>query len=112
MTLLIDLETVTVYRGETDRKGNATKSAAGSVGVVFSWSAASMNQGDFGRRESSDSSPEVFTPRGADLRARDRIERSNGERYAVLGHPMWWQPGGVEVFGSEWIVFKVEAING
>ena len=109
---MIDTETVTVFRGDTDRKGNPNKSPNGTVDVVFSSGGVSLSMGRFDRQESSETSPEVFVPKGSDLRARDRIERSNGERYAVLGHPMWWQPNELEVFGRVWVVFSVEAING
>lgn len=111
MISLIDLETVTVLRGDTDRKGNPSKSASGTAGVVFSWGGLTLSQGEFRRQESAESSPEVFAPKGVDIRARDRLQRSNGERYAVVGHAMWDSPG-LDVFGSEWVVFQVEAING
>jgi hypothetical protein len=109
---LIELETVTVYRGDTDRKGNPNKSANGTVGVVFAWGGVSQSMGRFDRQESAEFSPEVYAPLGVDLRARDRIQRANGERYAVVGHGCWDQPGGVEVFGSRWVSFQVEAVNG
>lgn len=110
---MIELETVTVYRGGTDRKGNVDKQPYGTVGVVFGWGGASTTAGFPGSREESTAfSAQVYAQKGADLRARDRIERSNNERYAILGHPMWLQPNGIEVFGSEWIVFEVESMNG
>lgn len=114
---LIELETVTVYRGGTDRKGNVDKAAAGSVAVAFAWGASGRSTGRFAsssdeRQESADITSQVFAPKGTDLRARDRIERSNGERYAVVGHPLWWQPNELEVFGDVWVVFQVEAMNG
>lgn len=110
---MIELETVTVYRGGTDRKGNVDKQPNGRVGVVFGWGSASIASGFPGDREDSTAfSAQVYVQRGADLQARDRIQRDNGERYAILGHPMWWQPNTLEVFGSEWVVFEVESMNG
>lgn len=113
MTLLIDVETVTVFRGGTDRKGNVNKEPSGTVGVVFGWGGASSSAGFPGDRdESSSVSAQVYVPVGADVRSRDRLERANGERYAVIGHAMWGQPTGLNVFGSEWAVFEVESMNG
>lgn len=112
MTRLIEPETVTVYRGDTDRKGNPNKTANGTVEVVFAWGGVSLSMGRFDRQESAESSPEVYARLGVDLKARDRIQRANGERYAVVGPALWDQPGGVEVFGSRWVAFQVEVVNG
>lgn len=102
-----------MYRGGTDRKGNVDKQPHGTVGVAFGWGGASASSGFPGDREDSAAfTAQLYVPQGADLRARDRIERSNGERYAVIGHPMWDQPNRLEVFGSEWVVFEVESMNG
>lgn len=109
---MIDLETVTVYRGGTDRKGNVDKEPHGTVGVAFGWGGAGIASGFPGDREDSAAfTAQVFVPKGADVRARDRLERANGERYAVVGHAMWDQLG-LDVFGSEWVVFEVESMNG
>lgn len=109
---MIDLETVTVFRGGTDRKGNVDKQPHGTVGVVFGWGTANAVAGFPGDRdESAAVTSQVFVPKGADVRTRDRLERVNGERYAVIGHAMWELPG-LEVFGSEWVVFEVESMNG
>lgn len=107
---MIELESVTVYRGETDRKGNVSKEPHGSVDVAFGWGGLSRSPSDY--QESADTTPQIFAASGIDLRARDRIERGNGERYSVIGHPLWWQPNELEVFGCVWVVFQVEAMNG
>ena len=107
---MIDLETVTVYRGETDRKGNTIKEPHGTVDAAFGWGSWSRSRSDF--QESADTNPQVYVASGSDLRARDRIERANGERYSVIGHPLWWQPNELEVFDNVWVVFQVEAMNG
>lgn len=107
---MIDVETVSVFRGDTDRKGNAHKVPVGSVEVLFGWGGVSRVKGRY--EESADTSPQVFVRKGSDLMARDRIERSNGERYAVVGHAMWESPAELEVFGGVWVVFQVEAMNG
>lgn len=100
-------ETVEVYRGDVDRRGNGSKGLVSSVDVVFSWGDASRNSV---RGDSADFGPQIFVRSGADLRARDRIQRANGERYAVVGHSMW--DSALEVFGDSWMVFEVESVNG
>lgn len=109
---MIEVETVSVYRGDTDRKGNPVKSPTGRADVVFAWGGMTRSGGRFDRQESAENSPQVYVVKGADVKARDRIERSNGERYAVIGHPMLDQPDELEVFGRVWVVFDVEAMNG
>jgi hypothetical protein len=113
---MIELETVTVYRGDTDRKGNVTKNSSGTVSVAFAWGTSGRSTGRFDssneRQESADITSQIYVPKGVDVQPRDRIERSNGERYSVIGHPLWWQPNELEVFGGVWVVFQVEAMNG
>lgn len=113
---MIELETVSLYRGDTDRKGNVSKEPSGTVELAFAWGTSGRSTGRFtsseDRQESADITSQVYVVKGTDLRARDRIERSNGERYAVIGHPLWWQPNELEVFGYVWVVFQVEAMNG
>lgn len=115
MIHLIDLETVTVFRGSTDNKGNVNKAAHGAVEVAFAWGEPNRVGGGSAvsdRQESASMDAQVFAVRGTDLRARDRIQRSNGERYMVVGPPAWWQPNELEVFGASWVVFQVEVMNG
>lgn len=110
---MIGTERVTVYRGATDRKGNPSKEPVGEVEVAFDWgSGLSRANGDFDRQESAAGSPHIFVAKGCDLKARDRVERANGERYSVVGHPVWEQPHEVPVFGQVWVVFKLESMNG
>lgn len=110
---MIALESVTVYRGGTDRKGNVTKEAVGEVEVAFDWgSGMSRSFGDFDRAESASVAPHIYVGKGVDLRARDRIQRVNGERYSVVGHASWEQPHEVSVFGNVWVCFKLESMNG
>lgn len=109
---MIELETVFLFRGDTDRKGNAVKDAVGTVDVLIAWAQRSASSGRFDRAESAVVAPEMYVPKGSDVRARDRIERSNGERFAVVGRPVWDGPSEVEVFGGAWMVFHLESING
>jgi hypothetical protein len=110
---MLALEPVTVYRGGTDRKGNPSKEPVGEVDVAFDWgSGLSRSMGEFDRAESASGTPHVYVVKGSDLRARDRIERGNGERYSVVGHAVWEQPHEVAVFGNVWVCFKLESMNG
>lgn len=114
---MIEMESVTVYRGDTDRKGNVIKESHGTVDVAFAWGTSGRSAGRFSsstddRQETADITSQVYALKGTDLRSRDRIERSNGERYAVVGHPLWEGPNELEVFGQAWVVFQVEAMNG
>lgn len=103
---------MTVYRGDTDRKGNPNKTPSGVVQAVFAPSGMTASMGRFDRQESASTSPQVFVVKGSDVKARDRLERANGERYAVVGHAMWDLPSELEVFGQVWVVFDVEVMNG
>lgn len=100
-------ETVDVFRGDMDRKGNGSKAPVASVEVVFAWGGVSRNDV---RGDSADSDAQIFVRSGVDVRARDRIQRANGERYAVVGHSMW--DSALEVFGDSWKLFEVESANG
>ena len=55
---------------------------------------------------------EMYVRRGADVQARDRIIRSNGEKYVVSGHSLWDQvhPHTGRDFG--WMMFQLESANG
>lgn len=114
---MFSTEPVTVFRGATDGRGNVSKApVVGSddlpvtVDVAFAWGGVTVSAG--GRRDSAEFSPTVYAPKGSVLQARDRIERVNGERYAIVGHAMWDQPGGLDVFGQSWVCFEVESQNG
>lgn len=111
-------ERVRVERGETDKYGNRNKVSDLSADVVFAWSDGSQS-GRFGegaggpvRGESASFTGLVYVEKGTDLRARDRLVRASGEKYAVVGHSLWNQldPFGGYDFG--WVAFQVEAVNG
>lgn len=113
-------ESVQVYRGETDNKGNSNKVYVGTAVVTFAWS-GTRKVGSFSGRgakaehaESYSSTATVFADVGEDIRSRDRIVRSNGDRYYVAGVSTW---GEDNMFGyDENIdgvqVFMVESVNG
>lgn len=108
-------ETVQVFRGDTDKYGNPNKTPHGTAQVVFAWGSgrrADRFQSSRGKDEAATVSVQLFVERGTDLKARDRIVRSNGEKYAVVGHQMWDQvePHGGYDFG--WMIFNAESANG
>ncbi|AXH67816.1 head-tail adaptor [Mycobacterium phage Bromden] len=108
-------ETLTVYRGATDNRGNPNKQVHGTVKGVFAWGPGTSTN-KFGRDrnfkgESSSLTAELYVKRGADLKARDRIERANGEQYSVVGHASWDQGHPFDGFDFGYMVFQVEAVN-
>lgn len=109
-------ESVTVYRGDTDKYGNPTKAPHGSVSGVFAWGTGSSSYRAFpdhaGKRESTRAIADLYVPRGTDLTARDRIKRANRDEYVVVGNPLWDQPHPVTGHNFGWMVFQVEAISG
>lgn len=87
-------ETLQVFRGPADKHGNAAKDAAHTVTGIFAWGSSGKatrpgQQDD--RQESSTVTVELYVPRTSDLKQRDRIRRSNGELYEVLGPGAWDQ---------------------
>lgn len=103
-------ESVTVYRGATDKMGNPNKASHGTVTGVFAWGSARRDKSF--RGDSHAFLAELYVLRGADLQARDRIKRANGEEYAVVGHSKWDQVHPFDDFDFEWMVFQLEAMNG
>lgn len=116
---MFSTEPVIVFRGATDGRGNVSKAPVVgaddlpvTVDVAFAWGGwGGVTVSAGGRRDSAEFSPTVYAPKGSVLQARDRIERVNGERYAIVGHAMWDQPG-ISVFGQSWVCFEVESMNG
>lgn len=102
-------ETLTVSRGSTDKMSKRTTDATHSVEGVFSWG---RYRSDWDGRESAATTTELYVERGADVKARDRIARTNGEKYVVVGHPMWdqGQPQTGHDFG--YMVVQLESANG
>lgn len=108
-------ETVTVDRGETDKTGKRTSEGTHNVEAIFGWSSGRANtrfRSRDGRQESFSLMAEMYVRRGADVQARDRIIRSNGEKYVVSGHSLWDQvhPHTGRDFG--WMMFQLESANG
>ncbi|SKU47272.1 Uncharacterised protein [Mycobacteroides abscessus subsp. abscessus] len=109
-------ERVSVFRGSSDKYGNPKKDPDQSVDGVFAWGGSRGNGARFtqsnDRRESSAINVDFYVARGTNLRARDRLKRSNGEEYAVIGHALWDQQHPMDGFDFGWMVFNLESLNG
>lgn len=103
-------ETLTVYRGETDRYGNPNKQDHGTVQGVFSWGTTQPSTPEGGRGESASTGAELFVAKGTDLRARDRVKRANGDTYRVVGGAQWDQNHPISNRDYKWLVFRVESL--
>lgn len=103
------LEKLAVVRGGNDRYGNPNKAAHGTVEGVFAWGAG--RRGGFPRADGATQSAELYVKRGSDLRAKDRVDRANGEQYAVI-RPAWDQDFPFDGYDFDYMVFSVELING
>lgn len=102
-------ETLTVYRGETDRYGNPNKTELGTVQGVFAWGTTNATVPDGGRGESASTDAELFVPKDADLKAKDRVKRSNGDTYRVVGGPQWDQNHPITNRNFKYVVFRLES---
>ncbi|OYN81774.1 hypothetical protein CG716_05375 [Mycolicibacterium sphagni] len=107
----MELETLNVYRGPTDRYGNPNKDIHGTVDGAFAWGGLRFG-GTIagGKAESSSASPQLYVRRGADLKYRDRVERANGETY-VVGRCAWDQDFPLDGYDFGYVVFELEAGN-
>lgn len=88
-------ETLQVFRGDTDKHGNANKTAHHVIQGVFSWGTGTTSarfRGSNERQESATLTVELYVPRSVDLKQRDRVKRANGDWYSVVGHAMYDQP--------------------
>ncbi len=98
-----------MFRGDTDRHGEPGKQPHGTVQGVIAW--ASVNDTDMPRAETSATVADLYVPDGTDVRARDRIKRTNGDYYRVIGGAQWDQdhPFTGRKFG--WTVYRLESMN-
>lgn len=101
-------EQITVRRGATDamsERANTTHTVQG----IFAWS---RHTDDTDRRESASTTVQLYVRRGADIQARDRLTRTNGEAYRVVGHSMWDQASPYTGKDFGWKVFQLESMTG
>lgn len=112
------METVTVYRGNTDKYGNTNKIKVNAIDVIFGYGPGtssnrfrSIADADI-RCESAHVIAELYVKKDVDLKHRDRIERANGEQYSVVGHSLWDDEHPFDGFNFGWKMFQVESLNG
>ena len=107
--MMMSGEPLTVLRGGTDKYGNSHKAVSGTVEGVFAWGKYAR-AGQDGRGESSQLKAELYVKRGTDLRARDRVVRSNGDAFAVVGGPAWDAIHPFDGFDFGWMIFQLESM--
>lgn len=103
-------ETLTVERGATDRMGNRTIEGTHTIQGVIAWGTYSRRDGV--RGESAKGDAELYAASNVDLRARDRITRSNGQKFAVVAGPQWDQPHPLTGHDYGLCVFTLETVTG
>ncbi|RUP29750.1 MAG: hypothetical protein EKK51_18805 [Mycolicibacterium sp.] len=104
-------ETLSVYRGDTDKYGNADKQLNGTIQGVVSWGQYARN-GEKMRAESASVSVELFVKRGTDLKPRDRVVRADGQVFMVVGGSMWDQLHPMTGFDFGWTAYRLDAVTG
>lgn len=108
-------ETLTVSRGKTDSMSNRSNTAH-TVEGVLAWGIGSRGSGrfrfDIDRQESASVTARLYVQRGADVQARDRITRANGQAYAVVGHSLWDQQNPLTGHDFGWMTFEIVSTDG
>lgn len=109
-------ESITVFRGDTDKYGNSSKSEHGTVEGLFAWgpgvTTTRARTNDSLKGESAEAQIEFYAPRGADLKPRDRIRRANGQEFRILAGPMWDQVHPFDGFDFGWALYQVVTVSG
>lgn len=108
-------ETLTVQRGKTNAMSNRSNTSH-TVQGFFAWGSSGSSTGkfniDYDHRESAGVTAQLYVRRGSDVQSRDRILRSNGQEYAVIGHSMWDQDSPLTGSNFGFMLFQVESANG
>ena len=106
-------ETLQVIRGPSDKHGNAGKGAVHTVEGIFAWGTTGRATSKFAeqseRQESSTISVELYVRRTADVKQRDRLKRSNGQTYEVMGFPTWDADSALTGRDFQWKLLQVRA---
>lgn len=109
-------ETLTIYRGDTDKMGNPNKAEHGTIEGIIVWGPGAYSSrarpDNALKGESRSLQIELYAERGADLKPRDRIKRANGQSFSVLAGPMWDQSQPQTGHNFGWMVFQVETVSG
>lgn len=105
-----------MFRGATDNMSKRIEVANGTVQAVFAWGSGARGTGRFGsvntHKESASITANVYVPRGSDVKARDRLVRANGEKYVVVGHPLWDQASPFTGRDFGYMLLQVESYSG
>lgn len=104
------METLTVYRGDTDKYGNPHKTEHGTVQGVLSWGTTHATTPTGGRGESASTGAELWVTTDTDVSARDRIQRQSGETFRVVGGAQWDQPHPLTSRRFGWVVYQLESV--
>lgn len=113
-------ETITVHRGATTNTGARENGPTHTVEGLFAWSNSGRSSSRYtpnsGRQESAQITAQLYVPRGADVQARDRLARANGQGYAVVGHALWGEDFPFDEYGDadldDWVAFQVVSMTG
>ena len=107
-------ETLTVYRGATDKMGNVNRPIHGTVQGVVAWGQGTgtgrYSDASGFKGEANNFTAQLFVPRGTDLANRDRIKRGNGDQYRIIGNAAWDQPHPMTGHDFGWTVFQMESM--
>lgn len=106
-------ETLTVFRGNSDKYGNPNKQPHGTIQGLIGWGSSRGPRYTDLRGESNKISATLFVRKGTDVKVRDRIVRSNGQEF-IVGPVMWDEPEpfGGDLFLDEDVVHQLESGNG
>lgn len=106
-------ETLVVYRGGPDKYGNPDGKVNGTIQGLIGWGFSRGPRFTDLRGESNKVQATLFVRKGTDVKVRDRIVRSDGQKF-VVGPVMWDQdePFGGDPFLDEDVVHQLESVNG
>ncbi|SIL71956.1 Uncharacterised protein [Mycobacteroides abscessus subsp. bolletii] len=115
-------ETLTVYRGKTDKYGNPNgrDTPYGTIQGLIGWGSSrgpnfqnTQNAVADAHGESFSISATLFVRKGTDVKVRDRLVRANGQAF-VVGPVMWDEPEpfGGDTFLDEDVVYQLTSTNG
>lgn len=94
--------------------GNQTRAAHGTVEGVFAsgqgGSTSNYSDAEGFKGEANNFTAQLFVKRGTDLRDRDRLRRSNGDEYRIIGGASWDQVQPQTGHDYGWMVFQMESM--
>ncbi|OMC55375.1 hypothetical protein A5747_13360 [Mycobacterium sp. IS-836] len=91
---------------------NTTHTVEGFFGWGYGARGTGRYRFDLDHKESATVTAQLWVKRGSDVKPRDRILRSNGQEYAVVGHSMWDQDSPITGRDFGYTLFQVVSTNG